>query len=211
MEKQNPWMGIRLAAYEGHMALDSVGQLRAMNELMRGQLFCYPARTVMILGVAGGNGLEHIAPGDFERVYGVDINPDYLAECVRRYPRLAGSFRPVQADLRSDWEALPKAELILANLFVEYIGCAAFGQVIRHCGPETVSCVIQCDTGEEFVSDSPYLHVFDQLGEVHRSVDEGELTRVLLDAGYRLALREAWPLPNGKALLRLDYRRAAER
>lgn len=207
---ENPWKEIRLTDYESHMALDTIGQLQAMNELMRDQLFRCPARTAMILGIAGGNGLEHIAPGDFERVYGVDVNPDYLAECVRRYPQLAASFRSVRAELPAELDRLPRVKLLIANLFVEYIGCEAFGRTVAHCGAEMVSCVIQRDTEEGFVSDSPYHHAFDRLEEVHRSVDEGELTRTLLEAGYRPALREERPLPNGKALVRLDYRRGEE-
>lgn len=77
----NPWESIDLSDYESHMSLDGVGQLQALNALMREQLFSREVKSVMILGVAGGNGLEHIKSGDFERVYGVDINPEYLAEC----------------------------------------------------------------------------------------------------------------------------------
>ena len=42
------------------MILDSVMQLQAMNEMMKGQFEAYPITNVMILGIAGGNGLEHI-------------------------------------------------------------------------------------------------------------------------------------------------------
>lgn len=56
------------------MKLDSVKQLQAMNEMMKTQFEDYPASRVMILGIAGGNGLEHIQKNQFEKVYGVDIN-----------------------------------------------------------------------------------------------------------------------------------------
>ena len=42
------------------MKLDSVMQLQAMNEMMKNQFDSYPISSVMILGIAGGNGLEHI-------------------------------------------------------------------------------------------------------------------------------------------------------
>ena len=65
---KNPWEEISLEDYENHMRLDSVLQLQALNEMMKGQLEDYPASKVMILGVAGGNGLEHIRmpSGGFE-------------------------------------------------------------------------------------------------------------------------------------------------
>lgn len=34
---KNPWEEIPLDAYENHMKLDSVMQLQAMNEMMKGQ------------------------------------------------------------------------------------------------------------------------------------------------------------------------------
>ena len=42
------------------MKLDSVMQLQTLNKMMKTQLSDYDVSTVMILGVAGGNGLEHI-------------------------------------------------------------------------------------------------------------------------------------------------------
>lgn len=56
----NPWEEISLSDYENHMRSDSVMQLQAMNEMMKAQFYDYPVSDMMILGVAGGNGLEHI-------------------------------------------------------------------------------------------------------------------------------------------------------
>lgn len=75
---KNPWEEIPLADYENHMRLDSVRQQQAMDEMMKGQFDTYPISSVMILGIAGGNGLGHIQKGRFEKVYGVDINSSYL-------------------------------------------------------------------------------------------------------------------------------------
>ena len=65
---KNPWEAISLSDYENHMSLDSVMQLQALNELMKGQLEDYPAPRVMILGVAGGTGRAHIRKNRFEKV-----------------------------------------------------------------------------------------------------------------------------------------------
>lgn len=53
----NPWEEIRLDDYENHMRLDSVRQLQTMNVIIKEQFEAYPVETVMVLGVAGGNGL----------------------------------------------------------------------------------------------------------------------------------------------------------
>lgn len=65
----NPWEEILLDDYEKHMQLDTVMQLQAMNKMMKVQLGAYSVSSVMILGIAGGNGLEHIRKNKYRRVY----------------------------------------------------------------------------------------------------------------------------------------------
>lgn len=117
---KNPREEIPLSDYESHMRLDSVMQLQAMNEMMKGQLESYPVSSVMILGVAGGNGLEHIQKGRLEKVYGVDINAAYLQAVKARYPDLKGLLECLRINLIDEAEKLPKADLVIANLLIEY-------------------------------------------------------------------------------------------
>ncbi len=56
----NPWEDISLSDYENHMSLASVKQLQALNEMMKKQFEAYPVESAMVLGIAGGNGLEHV-------------------------------------------------------------------------------------------------------------------------------------------------------
>ena len=75
-----------------------------------------------------------------------------------------------------------------------------------------MSCVIQINTDEKnWVSDSPYIHVFDRLDEVHSQMEQDELVSVMEGAGYQKILEETEPLPNGKALLRIDFKKGKER
>lgn len=205
---KNPWETIPLDDYESHMKLDSVRQLQTMNRLMADQFYRYPVRIAMVLGVADGNGLEHVDPERLKTVYGVDLNRDYLAACAARYPHLAETLRLVEADLTAAEPDLPPAELVIANLLVEYIGYPCFQRVLQKVFPQYVSCVIQINTDEGFVSDSPYLHAFDGLDSVHHQMEEGALTEHLTAIGYMLNFREECPLPNGKKLVRLDYARS---
>ena len=208
---KNPWEEISLDDYEKHMGLDSVRQLQTMNLIIKKQLEAYPADTAMILGIAGGNGLEHVSADKYRTVYGVDINEDYLRAVSERYSGLSGVLRCLRADLINEAEKLPRAQLVIADLLIEYIGCAAFVNVLLHTSPEYVSCVIQINTdNENWVSDSPYIHAFDGLDSVHHQMEEKELTVTLTKAGYSLIFRESYPLPNGKALTRLDYRRTKQ-
>lgn len=203
----NPWEEIPLADYEEHMKLGSVMQLQAMNEMMRDQFDAYPASSVMILGVAGGNGLEHIRADKFNRVYGVDINASYLEEVSRRYLDLDGVLECLCVDLMKDSSKLPKADMVIANLLVEYIGYECFQEVIRHAAPKVVSCIIQINTEDGWVSDSPYLHVFDCLEQVHHQMEEQALEKAMLEVGYHTIKTLVHPLPNEKKLVQMDFER----
>ena len=204
---KNPWEEISLDDYENHMSLDSVHQLQAMNSIMKKQFDSYPVNTAMVLGVAGGNGLEHVCKEKYKTVYGIDINADYLNEVAKRYANLAGILQCLNLDLINDAVKLPSCQLVIANLLIEYIGYESFQKAIGKISPEYISCVIQVNTDQkQWVSDSPYLHAFDGLDKVHHQMDEEALTKAMEQIGYSLILKEADALPNGKALLRLDYR-----
>lgn len=201
----NPWEEINLSDYEKHMSLASVFQLQAMNEIMKDQFCSYPVRSVMILGIAGGNGLEHVDKHVLTKVYGVDINRSYLDACSARYPGLQGVLETICADLSKDTAALPQADLLVANLLIEYIGYECFQKAVQRVNPQYVSCVIQVNTGASFVSDSPYIHVFDRLDEVHHQMEEHALDHAMSQLRYKKKARAEKELPNGKRLIRVDF------
>lgn len=205
---RHPWKEIALTDYEAHMRLDTVAQLACLHEGMQNQL-AYGKNTLMVLGIAGGNGLDLIDPSKIATIYGVDINEDYLAMCKHRYPQLTDIFQPLCLDLTNEWDQLPQAEELIANLLIEYIGYKAFQRVVRQVRAELVTCMIQIDTKEEFVSDSPYLASFDRLHEIHHPMQEHRLSKIMMKEGYRLIKQISYALPNGKELLQLDYQRCS--
>lgn len=201
----NPWETISLADYESHMKLETVRQLQAVNSIMSDQINRYPVSSVMILGTAGGNGLDHVDSGRIKRVYGVDINESFLEACAERYPQLKEILIPVLCDLQSEDIKLPQADIVIADLIIEYIGYVNFQKAVKKADPQFVSCVIQINSGNCFVSDSPYLHAFDRLQEVHREIDEEGVIQAMSEIGYAPVCRQSTSLPNKKSLLRLDF------
>ncbi|MCM1024219.1 MAG: hypothetical protein NC395_09195 [Prevotella sp.] len=201
----NPWEKIPLSDYENHMKFNSVLQLQTMNKMMREQFNAYPVGSVMVLGIAGGNGLEHIDPKKFGKVYGVDINGEYLKAAEERYSDISDILECIQLNLIVEAHKLPKAELLIANLLIEYIGYDCFKKAVEQVQPKYVSCVIQINTGGGWVSDSPYIHAFDGLDEVHCQMEETRLIQTMEEIGYRLINSTDEPLPNGKKLVRLDF------
>lgn len=202
----NPWEEISLDDYERHMSLDSVKQLQAMNELMKIQLETYPVTTAAVFGIAGGNGLEHVDQKKYKRIYGIDINEEYLSAVRERYSYLRDILECRRIDLAYDSDALPNVELVIANLFIEYVGYEVFKRAVIKSGARYVSCIIQINTDDEdWVSDSPYLHAFDGLDAVHHQMDEKALTKAMNEIGYKQIKADEYPLPNGKKLILLDY------
>ena len=204
----NPWKEISLSDYENHMSLDSVKQLQAMNVMMKKQFEAYPVNTAMVFGIAGGNGLEHVNQEKYKKIYGIDINEEYLAAVKERYSDMKDILECRIVDLLGSIVALPKAELVIANLFIEYVGYEAFTKAILKSEAKYVSCIIQINLEEStWVSDSPYLHSFDGLDEVHHQMEEKALMQAMEGIGYEHIKTEEFSLPNGKKLVMLDFER----
>ena len=201
----NPWEEISLSDYENHMKLDSVMQLQNMNQMMKGQFNAYPVSSVMILGIAGGNGLEHIDRNKFQKIYGIDINEKYLKAVKERYTDISDILECIQLNLIKETNQLPKAELLVANLLIEYIGYDCFQKTVEQVQPKYVSCIIQINMDDSWVSDSPYIHAFDDLDKVHHQMEENSLVQTLKDIGYKRIVQLESPLPNGKKLVQLDF------
>lgn len=204
---KNPWEEIPLVDYESHMKLDSVMQLQAMNEMMKGQFDTYPISSIMILGIAGGNGLEHIQKDKFERVYGVDINSSYLQAVIQRYPELNELLECLCINLIDEKNKLPKVDMVIANLLIEYIGYECFQKAVKQVNPKYVSCIIQINIEDNWVSDSPYLHVFDGLEQVHHQIEAHTLENTMLEIGYHAIKTLEHTLPNRKKLVQIDFKR----
>ncbi len=201
----NPWEEISLSDYENHMKLDSVMQLQNMNQMMKDQFNAYPVSSVVILGIAGGNGLEHIDKNKFKKIYGIDINKEYLKAVKERYSDISDILECIQLNLIEEANKLPRAELLVANLLIEYIGYDSFQKAVKQVQPRYVSCIIQINVDDSWVSDSPYIHVFDGLDKVHHQMEENSLIQTMKDIGYKLIAQIERPLPNGKKLVQLDF------
>lgn len=200
---ENPWKKIRLQIYENHMRQDSVQQLQCLNRIMKEQFCQYHANYIMILGVAGGNGLEHIVAQKVEQIYGVDINYEYLQECKKKFPleRLC----LLCTDLTDMDITLPKADLLIADLLIEYIGIDCFQSIVHQVEPTYISCVIQFNGAQSFVSDSPYVHELNDLKHISKTIEEEDLVTTMDSFRYKMIMKKEYQMPNGKCLVRIDF------
>jgi hypothetical protein len=205
---EHPWCGIGLDVYEQHMGDPRVGQLRRLHDITGEQLAAYPSRAVGVLGIAGGNGLDLIDVETTDAVYGYDINPDYLAACETRYRDDFGDRLHLIETTIDRSVTIERVDLLIANLIIEYVGVDEFvafaAANARSIG--VLSCVIQRNDAEGFVSSTDCASSFDALASVSSDIDPETLISAMSGGGFVALDRCGYPLPNGKALVRQDFR-----
>ena len=195
----NPWESIALEDYETHMRSASVFQLQTLNMIMADQM-SYRPWTVAVLGSAGGNGFEHLDLAN--EIFAVDINREYLRCCRETYSNFGDKLKTICCDLNES--VLPPCDLLICNLIIEYLGIAAFKRLLGRLEFKTVSCVIQRNCGNNFVSSSQTAEKLASLNLLHRDIDAEELTECL---GMNVIVRKAYSLPNNKQFIRIDFSR----
>lgn len=211
--KDHTWEGIDLAIYDQHMSDAAVGHLQLLHQITREQLTSYPARSIGILGVAGGNGLDLIDPATTDAVFGYDINSQYLQACADRLKTILGHrLHLIQTSIDRALDIAP-AGLLIANLIIEYVGIeefAAFAVANIH-AIGTLSCVTQLNEATGFVSPTQYATAFDGLGAISSDIDPLALAAALEEMGFVHSSTRTYPLQNGKTLVRQDFHSSPSR
>ena len=203
---KNPWCDIKLSSYERHMQSGQVFQLQTLGQITQEQL-AYPAAVIAILGIAGGNGLEYIDLAKTKKIVAYDINQIYLDECKARFSYLGDRLATICCDLGENDFMLQNCDLLICNLIIEYLGIDVFCNLLKRnlTRLKTVTCVIQKDHGNNFVSSSEASSELASLNAIHNDIDEHVLDRSLKDIGFHLITRKSYLLPNHKEFIRLDY------
>ncbi len=199
--KTNPWKEIPLNDYEKHMADNSVGQLKLLNYLTKKYLDKIKPHTCLFLGVAGGNGLEHIDNKVTENVIGIDINQDYLDETRRRYDKQIKTLQLINFDIGAGATEICKADAVWAALIMEYTGisdCLQFADRNLLLGGHFVVS-IQINNGLKAVSLTA-VESIKKAGEIFSQVDPEELVTKITATGFLLIDNEVNMLPNGKSI-----------
>ena len=122
---KSPWLDIALSDYEGHMALPEIGQAALLADVLARQLEIHQPRSLAMLGCAGGNGFDRIAPEVTRRVVGVDLNGRYLDEVRARYETRFKRLELVEGDLQTSAVAFTRVDLVYAALILEYVDVEA--------------------------------------------------------------------------------------
>jgi SAM-dependent methyltransferase len=206
MTDSNPWVHIPLEDYERHMSHHMVGQAALLNALTKKYLEEIKPATVIFLGIAGGNGLEHIDNTITKSVYGIDINPDYLQTAFLRLKNSIPSLQLLNLDITTHSETIFRADLVWAALVLEYTGIdkalSFCTNNIRKGGHLIVS--IQSNNNKPSVSPTGIESV-KKAGEIFSLVEPDELLSKASEAGYSLIRKEENMLPNGKSIITFHF------
>ena len=206
MKSTNPWLSIPLEDYERHMSHHLVGQSILLNSLTKKYLDEIKPETVLFLGIAGGNGLEHIDTNITRSVIGIDINPDYLNTAFTRYKHTIASLQLMNLDIVKNSESICKADLVWAALVLEYTG---IDKVLEFCtnniskdGHLVIS--IQSNNSKKSVSPTGIESV-KKAGEIFSIVNPEKLLSKAAKTGFRLIGKEENALPNGKSIITFHF------
>ncbi len=195
----NPWLQVPLGDYEGHMTSPAVKQLAALAELFAIALGRCAPTSMAILGIAGGNGLEHINGTVIRRVVGIDINPDYLEAVRQRYAHLLG-LELHCADLASDRLTIEPLALVHAALVFEHAGVGLSLENALNLVAQggAFSVVLQLPGNEPAVGDSGF-QTIQTLSADFVMIDPTWFRLELESRGFRLTFEMRKSLVSGKA------------
>ena len=179
------------------MTAPGVEQLRALSLLFSRALTRARPRSVAVLGIAGGNGLEHI-DGSVTRVVGVDIRAEYLDEVRRRFPDLPLELHCV--DLSHDAISAAPVDLVHAALIFEHAGLErALDNALSLVAPGgSLSVVLQLPSAAATVAPTPFGSM--QSLRDHVSIIAFDGFRELVESrDFSPVVEEAMALPGGKS------------
>jgi len=197
---QNPWLQIPLADYEAHMAHPSVGQAQLLADQFERLVSQYSPKSLALVGSAGGNGLERLAPGRLERIVAVDINPRYIEQTGMRHAHRSNGFELLCADVQSKALCFEPVDFVWAALLFEYVDVAmTLTALARNCrdGAFLATAVQLPHQSLTPVSPSPYPSL-GALSAAIRLVAPEELERSAIACGFSPVDSESVAAPGGK-------------
>lgn len=180
------------------MGPGGVDELAALSTIFAKAYAARRPRRLAVLGVATGNGLEHVDVHLTGRIVGVDVNLTYLAVARQRQRRLGAALELLCGDVeRTDLDE-GRFDLVHAALLLEYVDLrVVVPRVASWLAPEGAFTVVLQLPGGPDVRESHHPSVR-ALAERARLVPPQELRALAEAAG--LVERRAFvvPLPTGR-------------
>jgi Methyltransferase domain len=197
----NIWEKVPLEDYEKHMSHQTVGQQQLLSKLTREYLERLTPKTTMFLGVSGGNGLEHIDNTITDKVYGIDINNEYLLKTKIRFENRIADLELINIDISATSTKIARVDFIWAALILEYVEMGdCFKFIINNIQDNGhVVVTIQVNNGVSAISKTG-VQTVKMVGQIFKPVDSKDLLILADRYGFAVIQHEENLLPNGKIL-----------
>ena len=189
------------------MALPSVGQAQLLASALQRTVAQLQPCSLAVLGVAGGNGLEALDRSLVRRVVALDVNPDYLALCSRRYGASFTEFEPVLHDLSQGPPGITPVECVFAGLVLEYVCVELFCGYLRSLltAGGSFAALLQLPSPKlPEVSPSPFTSLT-RLESVFSFVHPASLHDRLSAHGFSRIVSDRYNLASGKSFYYASY------
>ena len=195
----NPWLAVPLSEYEQHMSSVEVQQLGALSDLFAEATGCCRPFSIAVLGIAGGNGLDHIDSSITARVVGLDLNPLYLDAVRQRYSHLPG-LELHCVDLSEQHVELEPVQLVHAALIFEHAGadCCLENAISMIVPGGNLSVVLQLPTESGQTVGASQFSSIQNLKHHFCVISSAWLCESLAGRGFRLIHQTTRALPAGK-------------
>jgi len=208
MARTNPWSLVSAAEYEAYMGPGGVDLLAPLSIIFGKVYAARQPRRLAVLGVATGNGLEHVAVAITGRTVGVDVNLSFLGVARQRFMRLGPSLELLCADVEKAALAPGAFDLVHAALVLEYVDVrVAIPRIASWLAPGgALAVVLQlAETGTAGAAEVVPPASVRALADVTRLVPPDELRKLTAEEG--LVERRAFvvPLATGRRLFAALY------
>lgn len=209
MNLQNPWLRIPADDYKKHMSAPNVGQLQVLNKIFKDILDEFNPKSICVLGCTTGNGFEHLINRDVDRIVGIDINQDYLAECKDLFAKVLPNLELICADLNELELQNQLFDLIHAALIFEYVDIKeVLKKISLWLKPNGImSIVIQLKSEKSTqISDTPFQSL-KLLSSIMKLVDINEIEAIAKKEKLLCFKSYNMPLEQGKKFLVAFFRK----
>jgi hypothetical protein len=195
----NPWLAVSLSEYERHMSSAEVQQLGVLSDLFAEAIGRCRPFSIAVLGIAGGNGLDHIDSSITARVVGLDLNPLYLETVRQRYSHLLG-LELHCLDLSEQQFQSEPVEFVHAALIFEHAGTGScFENAISMVVPGgNLSVVLQLPSESGQIVGTSQFSSIQNLKSHFSLISPAWLRESLTPRGFRLIYETTRKLPAGK-------------
>jgi ubiquinone/menaquinone biosynthesis C-methylase UbiE len=204
----NPWLEIKAEDYEGHMALPEVDQSAPLGRIFGEALIRSAAKKIALLGSATGNGIEAVDFDKIDKLYALDINPDFLDILKTRFSLNISKIEAIACDLDRDDPELSGIDLVFAALIFEYVDTeAVIEKVARWLKPEGVLVVVlqlPCKDIPE-ISPSPFKNL-EKLSSIMKLVVPDDFSAMAVARGLEPLGKKVHRLRSGKEFCEMAFR-----